>query len=54
LTSQLGRVISNIPRKEAAKMRKIRKKKILGSQCVLRKLAKLAPRVTATIVPITV
>ncbi len=54
LISQLGRVISNIPRNEAAKNIKIRKNRILGSQWVLRKLAKLAPSVMATTVPMTV
>src|ERR1035437_2363836 len=54
LIIQLGSVISNIPKKEAAKKRKIRKKKTFGIQWVLRKLAKLAPSVMATIVPITV
>src|ERR1035437_4096459 len=54
LIIQLGRVISNNPKKEKAKKRKIRKKKTFGIQCVLRKLAKLAPSVTATTVPMTV
>src|ERR1035437_876875 len=54
LIIQFGRVISNIPKKEKAKKRKIRKKKTFGIQWVLRKLAKMAPRVTATTVPMTV
>ena len=54
LTIQLGIVISNIPKKDAANTIKIKKKNTLGIQCVLKKLAKLAPKVTATTVPITV
>ena len=54
LIIQLGKTISNIPKKEAAKMTKIRKNKTLGSQWVLSQLAKLTPSVTAITVPITV
>ena len=53
-TSQCGKVISNIPKKEAAKMTKIRKKRILGSQCVLSQLAISGPATTARIDPIKV
>src|SRR3989339_1476238 len=54
VTSQLGSVISNNPKNEAAKITKIKKKKTFGIQCVLSQLAKFAPSVIATTVPIIV
>ncbi len=53
LIIQLGRFISNIPKNQAAKNRKIKKNSTLGIQCVLMKLAIPGPKITATIVPIT-
>ena len=51
-TIQLGKTISNAPKKEAAKITKIKKKKILGNQCVDNQLAAAGPAITATKVPI--
>src|SRR4051812_30641115 len=48
VSHELGKVISNMPKNDMAKTRKIRKNRILGSQCVLRKLAASPPKSRAT------
>ena len=51
LTKLEGKTISNAPKKEIPKRIKMAKNKRLGIQCVLKKLAKLAPAKNAKIVP---
>jgi len=49
-----GKIISKAPKNEKAKTTKIMKNRTFGSQWVLSQLAKSAPRVMATMVPIRV
>src|SRR5688572_20354488 len=54
VSHELGKVISNIPKNDMAKIRKIRKNITFGNQCVLRKFAASPPKSRATNVPIRV
>ena len=51
--SELGSTISNRPRKDRPKIKKMAKNKIFGSQCVLTKLAKAGPLKRDTTVPMS-
>jgi hypothetical protein len=50
-TSEDGSTISKRPRKDRPKIRKIRKKKTFGAQCVETNFANSGPLIRATAVP---